>query len=100
MSDIQSLKRLEHLQTENRRLTKRLSELAVVIAVLKLTETHAALSPSGKLGSQSRRIGNGRAARATTSGVVGASRRRSDGSQATSIPRPRRSTTLRSLPKA
>jgi len=63
MLDGRSLKRLEDLQTENKRLTKKLSELAVVIAVLKLTETRAALCPSGTLESQSRRTSNRRVAR-------------------------------------
>jgi hypothetical protein len=46
MSNIRHLKRLEYLQTENRQLTDKLSELAVVIARLKLAETLAALRPA------------------------------------------------------
>jgi len=100
MLDGRSLKRLEDLQTENKRLTKKLSELAVVIAVLKLTETRAALSPSGTLESRSRRIGSRRVARPATSGssIAAISHRRSNGSQATSIARTRRPAAMRRLP--
>jgi hypothetical protein len=45
MPNIRHLKRLEHLQAENRQLTEKLSELAVVIARLKLAETLDALRP-------------------------------------------------------
>jgi hypothetical protein len=46
MSNIQHLKRLEYLQTENKQLTDKLSELAVVIARLKLAGALAALRPA------------------------------------------------------
>ena len=46
MLNIQRLKRLEDLQNENRRLTEKLSELAVSIAALRLVETLGALRPS------------------------------------------------------
>jgi hypothetical protein len=46
MLDVQRLKRLEDLQNENRRLTEKLSELAVSIAALKLIETLGALRPA------------------------------------------------------
>jgi hypothetical protein len=46
MSNIRHLKRLEDLQTENKQLTEKLSELAMTVAKLKLAETLAALRPS------------------------------------------------------
>jgi hypothetical protein len=45
MPNIRHLKRLEDLQTENKQLIERLSELAAVIASLKLAEALAALRP-------------------------------------------------------